>query len=79
MKNSDMKARRYLNWHNARRRVAFIQSNLRAGRTVYLCTMTKITKLTAKHHDMVRAAKNGAYIQSGKNWLCIDGCNIRIN
>jgi hypothetical protein len=48
------------------------------GRTVYLCTMTKATKLTSKHINMVKAAKNGAFVQSGKNWLCIDGCGIKV-
>jgi hypothetical protein len=78
MKNSEMKANRFLIWHKARRRVAYIQSNLNLGRTVYLCTMTKATKLTSKHIDMVKAAKNGAFVQSGKSWVCIDGCSIKV-
>jgi uncharacterized pyridoxamine 5'-phosphate oxidase family protein len=78
MKNSEMKANRFFTWHKARRRVALIQSHLSEGRTVYLCTMTKATKLTSKHINMIKAAKNGAFVQSGKNWLCIDGCGIKV-
>jgi hypothetical protein len=40
--------------------------------------MTKVTKLTSKHIGMVKAAKNGAYVQSGKSWVCIDGCSIKV-
>jgi riboflavin synthase alpha subunit len=77
MTNDQMKAGRFVRWHVARRKVAFIQGHLAAGRTVYICTMTKATKLSAKHAGMVKATKSGAYMQAGKSWVCIDGCALK--
>ena len=73
-----MKAGRFLHWYKARVKVAGIQTHLAAGRTVYICSMTHITKLTAKHANMVKATKSGAWLQRGKRWDCIDYCGIRI-
>jgi hypothetical protein len=78
MSNTDMKPRRFLRWHEARKRVAHIVNNLNAGRTVYLCTPMRAIKLTAKHADMLKATKTGAYVQMGKRWDCIDGCAIKV-
>lgn len=78
IKNSDMKANRFFTWHKARRRVAAITAHLEAGRTVYISTYTRSIKCTKKHVDMFKAARNGAYIQSGKRWDCIDGCKITV-
>jgi hypothetical protein len=76
MNNEQMKAGRFARWHIARKKIAFIRGHLAAGRTVYIVTMTKATKLSAKHADMVKATKSGAYMQAGKSWVCIDGCKI---
>lgn len=76
MTNDEMKANRYLRWHNARQKVAWIKTHLAAGRTVCVTTYTKQTRYTAKHADMFRATKSGAYVQSGKNWLCFDGSKV---
>jgi hypothetical protein len=78
IKNSDMKANRFFTWHKARRRVAAIVAHLEAGRTVYISTYTRSIKCTQKHVGMFRAARNGAFIQSGKHWDCIDGCKITV-
>lgn len=78
--NEQMKAGRYLRWHNARRKVAFIRANLTAGRTVYVSTHLKSWKFTPKWAAdvdvMFRANRNGAWMARGKNWDCIDGCKI---
>ena len=76
--NSDMTANRFYTWHKARRRVAAIVAHLEAGRTVYISTYTRSIKCTKKHTGMFKAARNGAYIQSGKRWDCIDGCKITV-
>jgi len=78
MTNEQMKPFRFLRWQMARSKIAFIQSHLLQGQTVYLCTMTRATKLTAKNFDMIKATKSGAYMQSGKNWVCIDGCGVKV-
>jgi predicted RNA-binding protein YlxR (DUF448 family) len=76
MTNEQMKEGRFLRFHKARKMIAFIKANLQAGRTVYVCTMTKATGYTAKHVDMFKATKSGAYVQAGKRWNCIDYCNL---
>lgn len=77
MTNADMKPGRFAKWALARRKLAFIRSNIEAGRMVQLATYLKAYRLTAKHLDMVKATKAGLYMQSGKSWLCIDGCSIK--
>lgn len=76
--NTEMKANRFATWQKARRKVAAIVSHLEAGHTVMICSYTKVTKCTRKHAGMFKAAKNGAYIQRGKSWDCIDGCKIEV-
>ena len=70
--NAAMDQNRFGRWANARRRISWIKSNLEAGREVYVCSQTRRSKYTKKHVDMFKATKSGAYVQSGKNWLCID-------
>jgi len=78
MKNSDMTPNRFLRWAEARRKVSTIVKALDSGATVDLCTYTKVTRFKAKHRDMFRATKAGAYVQRGKSWDCFDGCAIRV-
>lgn len=75
--NDQMKPNRFARWAKARKRVSFIVSNLQAGKTVQITTYTKATRYTAKHINMFKATKSGAFVQSGKNWLCIDGVDVR--
>ena len=75
--NDQMKPNRFARWANARKRVSFIVSNLNAGKTVQLTTYTKATRYNAKHINMFKATKFGAFVQSGKSWLCIDGVDVR--
>lgn len=79
IKNSEMKANRYWVWAGARKRVAAIVSHLEAGHTVYISTYTNSLKCTRKHAGMFKAAKNGAFVQMGKRWDCIDGCKITVH
>lgn len=74
--NQQMTAGRYLRWHKARVKVAWINAKLSDGLNVYICTYTKTTKLSLKHANMVKATKSGAYMQRGKAWDCIDGCKL---
>lgn len=78
MLNSKMTEGRFLRWHKARQRVAWINSHLEAGHTVMLCTYLKAWKYNKRHLGMFKATRTGAYVQRGKSWDCIDGCLIRI-
>ena len=55
--------------NRAEEMMAFIVANLAAGRTCYLATMTKITKIQKKHLPQVRVRGNALEIQCGKRWL----------
>lgn len=79
MTNAEMIKGRYLRWHNARSKVAWVKAHLAAGRTVCLTTHTKQVRYTHKHADMFKASKTGAYVQRGKAWDCFDGCKITAN
>jgi len=76
--NEQMTPNRFGKWSQARKRINFIKNQLRAGKTVYICTYTRATPYTAKHYDWFRATKTGAYVQRGKGWDCIDYCAIRV-
>jgi len=77
MTNDEMKAGRFLRWHTARRKIDWIKTRLSEGCTVQLTTYTKTTRYKAKHADMFKANRNGAWVQRGKSWDCIDGVNIQ--
>lgn len=76
MTNQEMKAGRFLRWHIARRKIAWISARLSEGRKVYIQTNTRTTVCFAKHADMFKATRSGAYLQRGKKWDCIDFCKI---
>ena len=75
--NDQMIAGRFARWAEARKKIAWIKEHLAAGHTVQLTTYTKCTRYKAKHMDMFKATKSGAYVQRGTAWDCIDGCDIR--
>ena len=79
MNNADMKQNRILKLYTGKKRFNAINSHLNANGTVLICTYTKATQLTKKHINMVKLGKSGSvYIQSGKNWNCIDYCGIKL-
>jgi hypothetical protein len=69
MTNQQMTAGRFLRWARVRKQYAWIVARIEAGRTVYLTTALRSTKITAKHLPMVKATKTGLMIQSGKQWI----------
>lgn len=77
MSNDQMTENRFYRWAKARKLVSDIQRCLSTGGNVVLVTYTKATKYTSKHVAMFKATKSGAYVQHGKNWLCIDYCGFR--
>jgi hypothetical protein len=58
-------------------RVAWIKAQLAAGRIVQLTTYTKATSYDARHADMFKATKAGAFVRRGKSWDCIDFTNLQ--
>jgi len=82
-----MKAGRYLIWAQARQLVAALEAALTAGCTVYVCTYTRATKITpacyarwqASGRPLFRASMSGAYMASGRTYVCIDYCSFRID
>lgn len=75
--NDQMVRNRFGKWHNAKKLVEMITSNLKAGNVVIISTYTKHVQYSKKHADMFKATKSGAYVQRGKYWDCIDGCAVR--
>ena len=75
--NSQMIAGRFLRYARARKAIAWIKAQLAAGRIVQLATYTKATNYDARHADMFKATKAGAFVRRGKSWDCIDLCELR--
>lgn len=78
MTNDEMKANRFARWAKARKTVAAIKEQLAKGRTVQITTYTKAVRYKAVHAEMFKATRNGAFVQRGKSWDCIDYCAIRV-
>jgi hypothetical protein len=64
-----------------------INKNLLAGKTVFIATYTKATKITPKTfksweasgHKLFKLAGNSLYMARGKKFDCIDYCSIVFN
>ena len=78
MTNEQMVAGRFLRTHRARVLIAGIIGALNSGRIVQVATCTKATQYDARHADMFKATKSGAYVRRGKSWDCIDYATIRV-
>lgn len=71
-------------------KLALIDSALDAGRTVYLCTYTRATKITPKTRAKFQAAGHpvlkvshdphgsSLWLASGRSYVCADYCAIRV-
>ena len=75
--NEKMVAGRYLRWATARKKVADIKAHLAAGGLVMIVTALKATVYESKHAEWFEAARNGAFVRSGKSRVCIDYVHIR--
>lgn len=79
MTNDQMKAGRFLRWHNARLSLAWIKAQSAAGKDVLVCTYTKATRFTPKtmaKGEWFKATRSGLYMARGKNWDSIDNSKI---
>jgi hypothetical protein len=54
--------------NRAEQMFAFIDKQLASGRTCYLSTALRVTKLTAKHRDLIRVRNGALEIRTGKRW-----------
>lgn len=70
--NSKMREGRFLRWHTARKRIAWIKQELARGRIVQITTATKAWRFRAYHADYFKATPTGAYVKRGGAWDCID-------
>jgi hypothetical protein len=70
----------------AAERIQSLFDALSAGKTVYICTCTRATKITQKNvkaweaygRPILKAAGNSMYMAVGKRYDCIDYCSIRV-
>jgi hypothetical protein len=90
MTNDQMKPGRYARWAFARRLHRRIVAHIDAGGVVDIGTSGRVTRITSRHRDMIRAGKDGLYIQAGRRWDCLpvivlpdraalSGCGIRFH
>jgi hypothetical protein len=69
---------------NAADKLAQIVEALKSGRTIYVRTMTRATKVQPKHlaqfdaigRPLFKVAGNSLFMSSGKRYDCIDYCGI---
>lgn len=79
MQNSQMVAGRFLAWHAARVKLAWIKSRLDDGMTVYLSTSMRHIKIQPKHFGMLRATKSGLYVAERGKLTCCNHCRLSAN
>ena len=77
MDNSQMTPNRFGRWAKARKLIKQIQDTLNADGAVIISTATKATQYDRRHVAWFKATRNGAFVQHGKCWDCIDFCNFR--
>lgn len=53
----------------AQKKLDWIKAQVAAGKTVYLSTHTKATKITAKYLDAVRVKNGNLEVRHGGSWL----------
>ena len=76
MTNSQMIENRFYLWHNYRKLISNIKATLAADGEVHIVGYGKVIACTAKHIEMFKATKSGAYVRRGKNWDCINFSKI---
>ena len=75
--NEQMKPGRFAKLARGRRIFRKMTAVWDAGGVVWLSTMTRRTKIAAKHRACVKMDTAGSlYVQAGKRWDCIDFCGI---
>ena len=65
-------------------KLEWINNAISSGRTVYVCTMTRSTKVRAKDvakfdaigRPLFKISGESLYMSFGKRYDCIDGCKL---
>lgn len=61
----------------AEQKLAWIQEQIAAGRTVYLSTVLRVITIGAKHLPYVRARGNALEVLQGRQgWVNCNGCRL---
>jgi altronate dehydratase len=55
--------------NTAEKKLAWIKDRISEGRTVFLCTCLRATKIQAKHLPLVKVSGNSLMVCHGKRWL----------
>lgn len=71
---------------DAAAKLEMIENAWKAGKTVYVCTALRITKLTARNaakfeaagRPVVRVRGNSLQMVEGRRYVCADYCAIKI-
>lgn len=71
--NEQMKAGRFLRLQKGKRKLEWIKSQMAAGRTIYVITQTRVTKVAPKHSELFRMDRRGSLYL---NRDCIDFCGL---
>jgi hypothetical protein len=63
----------------AETKLTWIKERIAEGRTVYLTTYLRATKITAKHLQLIRVRNNALEVCHGKKWLDYNGARLTAN
>lgn len=75
--NAQMIPSRFARMAKARRLRRKIEETLARGGVVQVATQTKYTNYHPKHAHLFKYGRFSTYVARGKNWDCIDFCQIR--
>jgi hypothetical protein len=62
---------------NGQAKYEWIKARLAEGRTVYLGTQLRVTKITAKHLALIRVRNDSLEIRCGKHWIDYSYTDVR--
>lgn len=60
----------------AAKKLEWIKERIAEGRTVYLTTYLRSTKITAKHLPLLKATAKALYVRCGGAWIDYNGAKI---
>jgi hypothetical protein len=60
----------------ATKKLEWIKERIAEGRTVYLTTYLRSTKITAKHLPLLKATAKALYVRCGSRWIDYNGAKI---
>lgn len=81
--NEKINARRagtFARWAKSKALFAKVVAATEAGKTVYFSTHMSVTPIKAKHiaEGLIKAGRDGLYVQRGKRWDFLGGCKVTV-